>query len=87
MAGNSSSPTGLALVVSAVVTDVLPDGSDGWLSTGAEHWLKCSDVDLSTGYGTSLALLRRERHRIARRIPGGAITSDYVAARLVRGFD
>ncbi len=40
-----------ALVVSAV-TDVLPDGSDGWLSTGAEHWLKCSDVDLSTGYGT-----------------------------------
>ena len=40
-----------ALMVSAV-TDVLPDGSDGWLSTGAEHWLKCSDVDLSTGYGT-----------------------------------
>ena len=40
-----------ALVVSSV-TDLLPDGSDGWLSAGAEHWLKCSDVDLSTGYGS-----------------------------------
>ena len=40
-----------ALVVSAV-TDVLPDGSDGWLSTGAEHWLKCSDAGLSASSGT-----------------------------------
>jgi hypothetical protein len=40
-----------ALAVSAV-TDLLPDGSDGWLSTGAERWQKCSDVNLSAGSGT-----------------------------------
>ncbi len=30
----------------------LPDGTDGWLSAGAERWLPCSAVDLSAGQGT-----------------------------------
>jgi len=32
-----------ALVVSTV-TDLLPDGTDGWLSAGAEHWISCAGV-------------------------------------------
>ena len=40
-----------ALVVSSI-TDLFPDGSDGWFSAGAQRWQKCSDVDLSAGSGT-----------------------------------
>jgi len=32
--------------------DKMPDGTDGWLSVGAERWLPCSGVDLSAGHGT-----------------------------------
>ena len=39
------------LVVSPV-TDLLPNGADGWFSTGAERWQRCSDEDLSAGYGS-----------------------------------
>ena len=41
-----------SVLVPSAITDLLPDGADGWLSAGAERWQKCSDVDLSAGYGT-----------------------------------
>ncbi len=40
-----------ALVASDRI-DKLPDGTDGWLATGAERWLPCSEADLSAGHGS-----------------------------------
>jgi hypothetical protein len=41
-------------LVASSVTDRLPNGSDGWLSAGAERWQKCSEagLNLATGHGT-----------------------------------
>ena len=38
------------LVASSVI-DKLPNGSDGWLSAGAERWQKCSEAGLDLGAG------------------------------------
>jgi Tfp pilus assembly protein PilX len=43
------------VLVASSTTDLLPDGTDGWLATGAERWQKCSEasgIDLDTGSGS-----------------------------------
>lgn len=34
-----------AALLASPVTDLLPDGTDGWLSTGNPRWVACSSVD------------------------------------------
>ena len=43
-----------SIILSSSVTDLLPNGADGWLSPGAERWQKCSaaGLNLITGSGT-----------------------------------
>jgi Tfp pilus assembly protein PilX len=45
-----------SVIVASSVEDILPNGTDGWLSaaTGAARWQKCSDagLNLATGSGT-----------------------------------
>lgn len=41
-----------AALIASNRIDKLPDGTDGWLATGAERWLPCNGVDLSAGRGT-----------------------------------
>ncbi len=40
-----------ALLASSI-TDLLPDGSDGWLSAGAERWISCGGVTTEFGEGS-----------------------------------
>ncbi|MEJ8567618.1 hypothetical protein [Elongatibacter sediminis] len=43
-----------SVLVASSVTDLLPNGADGWLSTGAERWQPCSGagLNLSSGSGS-----------------------------------
>ena len=40
------------LLVASPILNLLPDGSDGWLSLSAERWLKCSGAGLDLAAGS-----------------------------------
>lgn len=43
-----------ATLAGSYTADLLPDGTDGWLASGAEKWAKCSEagLNLATGHGS-----------------------------------
>lgn len=45
-----------SILVGSYKTDLLPDGTDGWLAAGAERWVPCNDddlgLDLASGSGS-----------------------------------